>query len=105
MDLKQIQQIAARRFPFTKEYYPNIPQDEKRAQAFAQQHLHLHLNKNMGAIATALEPLGHGVGLLGEIEPATIRKIIVNAIRLADMSNISLAEVEASIQNWASGHE
>jgi hypothetical protein len=99
-----VQRVAAKRFPFDDSHYPDMPAGEK-GQFFAQKHLHLHLVKNIGEIAAALEPMDHGRENGSRVSPQVIRKLLVNTLRLADMSGITIESVGASLDNWSKGLE
>lgn len=103
-NLRDVQRMAAKRFPFDQEHYPELPADKGKADVFAQRHLHLHLSKNLGEIAAAVEPKDHG-GSGAPVSPQVIRKLLVNAIRLADVSGVSMQDLQASLDNWAKGLE
>ncbi len=97
--LRDVQRMAAKRFPFDAEHYPEIPKDGDGANHYAQRHLHIHLSKNLGEVAAAIEPKDHGAEG-GHVSPQLIRKLLVNVIRLADVSGVSMQEIEASLDNW-----
>lgn len=104
LTLYSIQSLAAKRFPFNREHYPDIPDDPGKANHYAQKHLLTHLSKNIGEIAAAIEPKDHGRHDT-EVGATIIRKLLVNTIRLADVSGVPLESIQASISNWAEGRE
>lgn len=101
--LEEVRAIAADRFTFDRDHYPNLPEGEQ-VRLFAQRHLLLHLNKNIGAIAGVVEPGDHGESQ-GNVSAPVIGKLIVNALRLADVSGVTMEELQASILNWSEGKE
>ncbi len=99
-----ISHVAEVRFRFEAENYPEIPQDVEQIKVFAQKHLLLHLSKNLGEIAGAIEPQDHGkIG--SPISPQLVRKLLVNSLRLADVSGVSIYDIEKSLTDWSSGTE
>jgi hypothetical protein len=102
--VRDIQRMAAKRFPFDQEHYPDIPKDKEKADLFARKHLLVHMNKNLGEIAAAIEPGDHGQEG-PHITPQVLRKLLVNTIRLADMSGVSMQDIQASLDNWSKGLE
>lgn len=104
LNLADIQRIAAVRYPFDRANYPALPENKDRARDFARKHVFLHLTKNVGAVARSIESCDHG-GKVESISVETIRKLLVNAIQMADVSGISMEDVHASIQKWADGGE
>ena len=102
--LRDVQRMAAERFPFDDEHYPEIPKDKEGAGHYAQRHILLHLIKSLGEVAAAIEPKDHGAKG-SHVSPQVIRKLLVNALRLADVSGASMQEIQASLENWAKGLE
>lgn len=92
-------------WPFNARTYPNLPlTSEAQSKVATTGHVLLHIVKQAGKLAAIVEPLAHPANYrLDHCRQEIAQQVaymIVNVVRLAQLADVSEAEVEAEIEAY-----
>lgn len=82
---------VAEYWPFNRDNYPQL----QSTRPAAIRHVILHFNKDVGRMATAIEPADHGKMVDYTLLRRSTRNALVNALRLCDLLEVEPSQLLA----------
>lgn len=98
MDLQNLMELVERHWPFDEENYPGLPGVSDRD---VLKHILFHQIKAATKLTEVVESMDHGAPLDEKKLRQAIRNFLINTLRLADVADISAAELETEVKKWA----
>ena len=103
MDLQELSELVSSNWLFTEEYYPALKGlSEKERRLFSLWHILMHQVKAAGKLSAAIEREEHGILMDEENLRLATRNFLLNTIRLADVANMNMDELEREVGVWIS---
>lgn len=97
-DLASLMTFIGNGFPFTQEHYPKADLSTRESTlAFAVSHSSKHMAKSGGKIAAESEEYDHSGAMDEEALKVATTKMLVNALNLARMLDMSPEEIAARV--------
>src|SRR3989338_1574979 len=99
-------ELVGKTWEFDAKTYPELAtlSGEERDR-FVLNHVLLHLLKSMGKIATALEAAEHGKPFDQKMVQEVAWKLLVNALQVANISNMTPQQVAEDLAKWIESKE
>ena len=102
MNLSDLKNLVSDSWIFDENGYPDVVWRSKNDKMlFALKHITLHQAEAIGNLSSIIEAMDHGKELDKEALVIAMRKLMVNVMQMANVSDIHMVDLEREISEWS----